>query len=75
MNSDVAKTLYDTHYKNIMSFEDYENLIEKGMNLLKKSSEIGKNNFDSLYKSEDQRAVNIALEYNEAVILQKLLQF
>lgn len=71
MNMKTAKALYQENYQNIMNWETFGNSLHKGMNILRQNPYLDDNDIRN-YSIEDQKAINIALEYNQEMMVMLL---
>ncbi len=66
MEAMIAKKLYDNKYRKLISFESYSELLEKGLQL------ITQNRMNKTCKSNELKALEIALEYTTEATLAHL---
>lgn len=72
MNFDVAKELYYQKYCHEMSFEEFKLLLTMGISLVENKSFSNHSSLQNL-KPVELKSVNIALAYNEELIVKALL--
>ncbi len=73
MNIEVAKEIYELRYQKEMSFDDFTQVLEQGLKLLNENPCVDKVFMSRFYKVDDLKCVNIALEYNEELMVKLLM--
>jgi hypothetical protein len=71
MDFEVAQELYGQTYTDQLPWEQYLKLLDKGLVLIK-TNPTDKIFINRYYNDLDRRAVNIALEYNEQLMIKLL---
>lgn len=69
MNMDVVKKMYHLNYSTELSLEEFERNLQKGIELLKLNNTTDKLFMSRFYSLEDQKAINLALEYNQELMV------
>lgn len=73
MNTSIAHDVYDSLYSSELSEEKFMTLLERGLQLLTQNSNTDKLFVHRFYKGDDIKAVNIALTYNQEVMVRLLM--
>lgn len=71
MNMKTAKSIYQDKYINDMNWEAFDKTLNNGMNLLRLNPDLDRNSMRT-FSIEDQKAINIAMEYNEGLMVMLL---
>jgi hypothetical protein len=74
MNLEIAKLVYDQYYANEMDADHFHNLLKKGLQLLTVNPNTDKLFISRYYNGDDYIAVNVALRYNQEVMIKLLLE-
>lgn len=72
--SGIAKDLYKSKYSDKMTEDSFMHLLEHGLNLTSQNSNTDKLFVNIFYKDNDLKAVTVALEYNEEIMVRLLMQ-
>jgi len=73
MNITIANEVYRLHYLNEMAEEHFLCLLQKGIELLERNQNIDRRFLSRIYNSyDDLRALNIAMRYNQELMIQLL---
>ncbi len=73
MDTAIATELHALHYSETMTLAEYQAKLEKGLMLISKNPVTDKLFVSRFYNQEDQVAVNIALQYNEELMVRLLM--
>lgn len=73
MNIDVAKEIYTFQYFNKMSFEEFINMLQHGISLIQQYPGSDKLFISRTFPPEAQQSINIALTYNQELIVKELM--
>lgn len=71
MNMKTAKSLYQENYINDMNWEAFDRTLHKGMSILRQNPHLDNDDIRT-YSIEDQKAINIAMEYNQELMVMLL---
>ena len=74
MNRSVATDVYQHQYVNELSEEKYMTLLTKGLELLARNPNTDKLFVNRFYRDDDLKAVNIAMAYNQELMVRLLLE-
>jgi len=73
MNEEVARYVYHNSYGGQMEEEQFFTLLQKGLEFAA-NNPTDKLFINRFYKGDDLKAVNIALEYNQELMIRLLMQ-
>jgi len=73
MNVTIANEVYTLYYSNELPLDKYLALLQRGIDLLERNPNTDKLFISRFYKDEDLSAVNIALRYNQEVMVKFLM--
>ena len=71
MITELANEIYDLRYSHEMTLEQYKVLLQKGLEFIR-NNPTDKLFISRFYKGDDLKAVNLALEYNQEVMIRFL---
>jgi hypothetical protein len=71
MDLEVAQEVYEQNYNHQLPWEQYIKLLDKGL-VLVKTNPTDKIFINRYYNDEDRTAVNIALQYNQDLMIKLL---
>jgi len=74
MNAEVAREMFENNYRNEMTYERFISLLEKGLKLAQNHPVTDRVYVSRVFQHEDIKAINLALAYNQEVMLKLLLQ-
>jgi hypothetical protein len=74
MNEEVIREVYAAQYMDQMSEDKFRSLLSHGLQLLSQISETDKLFVSRFFKGDDLKAVNIALLYNQELMIKLLAQ-
>lgn len=74
MNVSIAREVYQLQYIDEMNEEKYMELLETGLNLLRNNPNTDKIFINRFYKGDDLKAINIALMYNQELMVKLLAE-
>ncbi len=73
MDRNAALEVFAKDYSETMTEVEFFQMLQKGLELLRKNPSADKLVISRLYGVEDQKAINIALSYNEKLMVRLLL--
>jgi len=74
MNLEIANDVFHRFYGTELSEEKFTALLQRGIYLLSQNSNTDKLFISRYYKDEDLTAVNVALRYNEQLMIKLLME-
>ncbi len=72
LNEDLAKEVYEAHYKSALSFEVFMRRLVRGFDLLKENQEIKEQKKKRFLERDQLEEIKMALQYNQARLIQLL---
>lgn len=73
MNAEVAKEIFELRYSTRMNYDQFAKLLEKGLGVLERNPAIDKLVASRICMPEELNAVNIALDYNQEIMVKHLM--
>jgi hypothetical protein len=74
MNEEVVQQVYASNYMDEMSEQHFRSMLLRGLQLVSQLSDTDKLFISRFFKGDDLKAVNIALMYNQELMIKLLSQ-
>jgi hypothetical protein len=74
MNEEVVQQVYASNYMDEMSEQQFRSMLLRGLQLVSQLSDTDKLFISRFFKGDDLKSVNIALTYNQELMIKLLSQ-